>query len=716
MPLLPILRKSPFARLILLFAAGIAVADSLRNCTLPVEGLAITLVILWIGLLIIIITYRNFHTGWVAGILAGIILFLCGVWAGEIGIQRGERILSLPESAGIYKIRITDMPGTYDQRLKTTARVLASCSEHGWVKQHMQVLLFFRTDSCTGSIHPGSELIVKTSLKNVPPPGNPGEFNYQQYLATRHIYKQGFVISGSWKVCDGSRGISLQAMACNMRNSLLQYFSKLNLHPAGFGLVSALTLGYKEDVDAHTKQVFSEAGVMHIMALSGFNVGIIALVLGYVLGIFDRNRPGRVGKTILIILFLWLFALITGLSPSVMRATVMISFVMTGRLFHRQVNTYNILFVSAFILLAISPGMLTDVSFQLSFAAVTGIILFQPGMNKLFYSKNHLVQATWQLFTLSCAAQLSTFPLTLYYFHQFPVYFWLTNLYVVPLVSFIICVAGAYLPLAWFKPAVFLFGKLLGFLLKFLLASVSLVEKLPCSLISHVYINGIQAGILMVLVLLVALFLVSRNTGLYWVWLGMLIIFGSLQIGHHRAVAVQRICLVGNLRGNTAVNLISGRKAVIILNHDKLPASQLTYALGNFWIAHGLNPSSYYFENPDTNLCNGMVMNGLYCHPNWRGRNMLISFEGLRMAVLSDNDFFKYQSIRPLRVDWAVVTGNLAVNPSRIRSEIQPALFILDSTVKSYRVEQWKKACKESGIRLYVVSEQGAYLSEVPGK
>ncbi len=196
--------------------------------------------------------------------------------------------------------------------------------------------------------------------------------------------------------------------------------------------------------------------------------------------------------------------------------------------------------------------MISDVSFQLSFAAVTGILVYQPLMNKLFTFKGSFVNKIWQLFTLSCAAQLATFPLTIFYFHQFPVYFWITNLYVVPLVSVIICISGGYLALAWITPAAFLTGKVLAVLLKVLLLSVTVVEKLPFSLISGMYINGIQAAILMVVFFLLAVIIQFKRAGLYPVLIMLVMVFEMIHIHHKNQIARQHTGMISSVKGTKA--------------------------------------------------------------------------------------------------------------------------------------------------------------------
>ncbi len=711
MPLLPILRKSPFSRLIVLYAFGIAITDCIGNFFPPDKAILFILLILWLFLSGIVHLPGNLNTAWIAGSLAALLIFLCGIWAAEIDIKREKQAGFLPETSMPYRLLIIDVPESNGNSVKAIARVLEVRSREGWIKQNLKVLLFVAYDSVRMP-RPGCVLHLNAALKCIPPPANPDEFNYRRYLATRHIYRQAFIKPLQDAYLPG-RLVTPRIRACLMRNQLLQLFQNLNLEPRYLGLVSALTLGYREDVDATTKKSFTRAGVMHIMALSGFNVGIIALVLGFVLGIFGRNPAGKYSKTVIILLFLWLFALITGLSPSVTRATVMISFVMTGRLFHRRVNTYNILFVSAFLLLTFNPGMISDVSFQLSFAAVLGILAYQPVLKDLVVFKNSLANKIWQLFTLSCAAQLATFPLTLFYFHQFPVYFWLTNLYVVPLVSVILCVAGGYLAMVWLKPFALVAGKVLALLLKILLVSVNAVEKLPASVIGDVYINGMQTILLMLVIFFLAVFLAFRSAKWVPVLLLLMIQFEGIQLRHIKHLNEQQTALISSVRGKTGITFVSGRKALLLINADNLPGlNDLNYSFGNYWIKHGVKPLVISLDRLSPEICNGIFMPDLYFRRQWRGDNILVSFHEQRMVLLRDDRFYKFTSKNSLQADFLIISGKLSLDPERVAREIKTKMVILDGSVKSYKAAEWKKECKKRGIACFVIPEQGAFRIE----
>jgi competence protein ComEC len=359
--------------------------------------------------------------------------------------------------------------------------------------------------------------------------------------------------------------------------------------------------------------------------------------------------------------------------------------------------------------------MLSDVSFQLSFTAVAGILVYQPFMNSLLTFKISLINKIWQLFSLSCAAQLATFPLTLYYFHQFPVYFWLTNLYVVPLVSVIICIAGAYLAVAWIKPVALLVSKMLAVLLKTLLLSVTVVEKLPFSMISGVYISGVQAVLLMLMIFLLALTILFKKVRWFPILFLLMIAFEGIHFVHDKQLADQQTGLISAIKGTTVINLISGKCAVLLVSEGKSSdRNNFAYAFSNFWIKHGVSPPVISLDSLDPAICNGLTIPGLYCRPSWRGSNILITFNDLRLVLLRDDRFYRFHSNQPLRADFIMISDGLSVHPDRITKEIQSKMLVIDGSVKKSRIKQWKKECEKNGLACYVIREQGTFPIGVP--
>jgi len=711
MQLLPILRKSPFGRLLFFYASGISSA----NIFIPDEGFVRAIItgipVLFMALLIAVRFLISYRTMWLNGLLAAFILCLAGLLNMSTQILSGKRLMDFDNKAGTYLMIIEDQPEVKERTYKVTARVIGFKNAEDWEKAGFRVLLYIQKDSSAAALKTGSGIIAETLLKRNPVPGNPEEFNYCKYLANKGIFLQGYISSQSWMPGDYGNRMKLRSTAYRMRDNLMKSYAKLDLAKPETGLLSAITLGYRNDIDAHTKQIFTQAGVMHVMALSGFNVGIIAILLGFVLGIFNISRAGRVSKTIIIIAALWLFALITGLSPSVTRATVMISFVLAGKVMQRQINTYNILFASAFVLLAFSPGMLNDVSFQLSFAAVIGIIGLHPLLYRSMTFRHKAVDLIWKLFTVSCAAQLSTMPLTLYYFHQFPVYFWITNLYVVPMVSLIICVAGAYLLLSFVSPLGLALGKVLAILVKALMISVGVIEEMPYSLLDSIYINPLQVFLLFFAILFLGLFLFSRRTNMLLAALSIIVLFQLVQVGHNFHIFQQRIFIVGNVRGESVLQLIAGRNGRLVTGSaSDLTASDLTYSFRNFWISRGVN-RLYHLPVPgERNLVKSFPMEDLRVEHSWPGANMLFEFAGKRIIFLQDNRFYDFNPEFRLRSDVTVVSGILRPDMEKLGKLLDTGLLVVDSSASKYKAGMWKKMCSGMGIQCWIVSEQGAFL------
>jgi competence protein ComEC len=368
----------------------------------------------------------------------------------------------------------------------------------------------------------------------------------------------------------------------------------------------------------------------------------------------------------------------------------MISFVMTGKLIHRQINTYNMLFASAFLLLTISPALISDISFQLSFAAVLGIIIYQPVIYRLLAFKHAVADRIWQMFSVSCAAQLSTLPFTLYYFHQFPVYFWLTNLYVVPLVSVIICVAGVFLIVSSIDPLMQVVGKVLALLLAALYKAVAFTEILPFSLIENIHISGIQTVVLIAFILFLGLFSLQRKIIALWLALGLFIIFQFMNTLQALTLRNQRVFMAGDLKGFSAINLISGRDGMLLSDSTLFPDDPvLQYPFRNFWIRHG-------------------VANQIKCIKF--AENVFFDFSGIRVVILKDNNMYKFHADNRLKADMVIVTGNMKPDLNTIVRLLDPELVILDASVQHYKAVKWIKECQQQGVKYWHVSQQGAYL------
>jgi competence protein ComEC len=287
-------------------------------------------------------------------------------------------------------------------------------------------------------------------------------------------------------------------------------YEKRGITGERLALVAAITLGQKNMLDPDQKQIFIKAGVMHIMAVSGLHAVIMSLFV-FKLLFFLKGRF-NILRIIITILILWAFAFVTGLTPSVLRAVLMYSFIQAGNLMHRRVNGINSVLASAFILIIIRPSVIFDAGFLLSYAAVIYIISFYQDLYLKLQFKNWLTDKVWQSAAVTIVAQAGTLPLTIMLFNRFPVYFLITNIIIVPLSSLLI-VIGCLIPVLY---PVQILSRFLAIILNKLTGLTELLTakaaSLPWSNIENLGMTSIECIFLSGLIFLFSYFLIKKQS------------------------------------------------------------------------------------------------------------------------------------------------------------------------------------------------------------
>ncbi|WP_340064614.1 ComEC/Rec2 family competence protein [Ascidiimonas aurantiaca] len=332
----------------------------------------------------------------------------------------------------LVRIESTLRPSARYYRYKVQILQLDSLKAEG------QLLMNLLKDSIANVPVSGDLYRVGTRLLAVPPPVNPGQFDYAGYLRKQQIFHQVYVNPDAMVKTGHAR--SLLSVAEGIRRKIQQ-----SLQDAGFtgntkAVISALLLGERTFISRDLYENYAAAGAIHILAVSGLHVGIVLLMLNYALTPLLLLKNGQMYRLLITLVLLWFFALIAGLSPSVVRAVTMFSFVAFAMNRKKLTNTANILTVSMFFLLLINPFFLFDVGFQLSYAAVFSILGIQPLIVKVWKPKIRFIKYFWQLLTVTIAAQLGLLPLSLYYFHQFPGLFFVSNLLIVPVLGVVLSI------------------------------------------------------------------------------------------------------------------------------------------------------------------------------------------------------------------------------------------------------------------------------------
>lgn len=384
------------------------------------------------------------------------------------------------------------------------------------------IKLYVRKDSLTGmNLAYGDRLWISGQPFRIPDPKNPTEFDYAAYMRDQNIYFQMFADADQVKVADEENGNPVMSAIYSVRHYFVSIINQSIGGENEKAIAMALLLGVKDGLDGEIKSAYSAAGAMHVLAVSGLHVGVVYLMLGWLMGIVRNPAVRRILLPLISLAVLWSYALLTGFSPSIFRAVTMFSVMIIGRSFTQHANIYNSLSISAFILLLVEPGLLLSVGFQLSFLAVLGIVYLHGRLFKLWQPKSVIMSWIWSISCVSIAAQVATAPISIYYFHQFPTYFLLSNLLVIPL-AFVIMGLGMLLFLTSWIPGFGWIGKLLEFVIWLLNGFVRFIEDFRWSQLDWIYLSGLQTVLIYVIIFNIAAFFQMRKLRFAWYVCGAL--------------------------------------------------------------------------------------------------------------------------------------------------------------------------------------------------
>lgn len=369
--------------------------------------------------------------------------FMClgMLWA---TLRVGQVYYDWDEEEAVYTGVVEDIPQPKKKTTQATVRIQACLDTLSaqWKPVDRAVLLYWMPDSLQRPPQMGDRICFHACVKRPESASLLTGFDYGRYLEVQGISGTAVAFRGKWQVLSHSSGLSFRQKALLLREAVVESYRRWGLEDEVLAVVSALTVGDKSELTPELKATYSAAGVSHILALSGLHIGILAMILTGLLYPFRYIRGGRTGITMVIVCLLWGFALMTGLSPSVVRAVTMYTlYIIASFVVEDRLSGFHALSLAAFLMLLYQPLYLFDVSFQLSFVAVLSILLFYP----VFSTRKIRVRPVrylWNTMAVSLAAQLGTLPLILYYFGAFPTYFLLANLVVTPLA---VCILGSAL-------------------------------------------------------------------------------------------------------------------------------------------------------------------------------------------------------------------------------------------------------------------------------
>lgn len=682
------IRKNPFLFLLLSLAAGIGFGS------LPVPAMVTCFFFafsffLFVAYWLIRRFFPFFNASFV--FLTAVFLFLSAVGMFRISEADRQARGTFTGKQALFEALVLDdvveKPKTYMCQLQL---------RHSWLSDSVssmeegRAIVYIAKDSLSASLQSGDIILFSAFFPPYSPDPNLECFDYPAYLLRQGIASTVYIPVHKWKRVGHEERFSLKRYAVQCRDHLLEVYRKYGIEGENFAVLSALTLGDRSELEPHTKRAFSVSGAMHILAVSGLHVGIVYAVFYYLFFFLGKARGMALLKSLVIVLLLWVYAFITGLSPSVLRATLMFSLVAMANCFSRKSSIYNTVSISAFFLLLVQPHLLFNVGFQLSYSAVLSIVLLQAPIYKWIYFKYRILRWLWGLMSVSIAAQVGTFVWCMFYFHQFSTYFLLTNLIVVPAASVIIYTAVLLFLVSPFT----LLGKGVGILLNMELdvlnAVVHGIESLPFAQ-AQVFISFPQMLALFAALALLLVYLFSKRHHFSWLaasFLCLAFVFSLSLLRKYQSSQTDRL-LVYSAGKVPVIQLSSGLHSQVFTT-DTILANRYVAA---YSLKHRFSSLSYECINDSSFY--GFL------------------FDNERCVLLNNEVLYRKQHEQALVIDHLFI-GNIGrTRPDDIFQFFRPKNIVLLPALSNWKRSELKKLSQQYSIPCFDMKEQGIYATEV---
>ncbi len=684
------LKRLPFLRLTIALATGIIVQWYFivaLKAIIVFTSIVLILLVVFCGLPI----SKQFLLRWVRGVLMLILFFEVGMiatwrqnihnitkWYGKNYLAGNEVVLTIREP-------LVEKTNSY----KALAEVSGVYKNSEWISSTGYVLLYFKKVSAKPALDYGSQIVFNKSIQQIQKSGNPAALNYNRYCLFQNITGQAFLSTNEYKILQSKNGGAFQKLLFTVRDWALRTL-KQNIHsPKELGIAEALLIGYRNDLDKDLVQAYSNTGVVHIIAISGLHIGVIYSALLMFFSLFKSSKAKRIIEPLIILSLIWLFTLIAGAAPSVLRAAVMFTFILAGKFLGKTGNIYNTLAASAFVLLFLNPFYLWDIGFQLSYTAVFSIVIFFSSVKGLLYFRNRFLRWLWQLCAVSLSAQIFTLPLVIYHFHQLPLLFLVSNLFIVPLSGVVLFAELILFCFSWWHTSASLIGMLTEICIKWMNDFIEHINKLSFSVWDGLHISIMQLAIKFVAISFLSFWMFSKKTKNLVTALSFIMMFFILRDADILQHKTQQKLIVYNVPKQTAVDIIAGNTCNFAGDSIVLQDAFLR----NF----NLKPSR--IKNRIYSKSN-IVLPGV--------DNCILKINSSEVLMLGNRDFIP-EPAKKIKLDLLILSDNSNQTPSEINDLFECNYIVADGSIPAWKSVKWKKEFEQLHLRFYSVAQDGAF-------
>lgn len=697
-------QRYPFIRLFLPFIIGILCAFELNidNRT------GLWFLAACIPLLVILHYFQLRTLSYYHRLIPGLGVTLVGVLlgAGITGFHNHRtdslHFINNGASYGTFIITIEDVPIHKPTTIRLIVRVNSRINNGIIQKCDGKAMAYFQRSDEAKGLRYGDQLIVRTSFKPVAPPMNPGVFNYKAYLSHQGVYSTTYIADSKWKILKKASGFNLIRFATELRERFIQLFAAQHPSQNELAVASALVLGYDDNIEPELRTAYQNTGALHILSVSGLHVGVIYLVISNMLFFMKRKVWSNFLRAFILMFVVWFYALITGLSPAVLRSAVMISFVIVGDCLNREQNIFNTLAASAFLLLAIDPHQLANIGFQLSYLSIAGIVIFEPIIRKTWSPRFLVVRWFWMMTTVSIAAQLSATPVSLYYFHQFPNYFILSNYIAIPLSSLAIYSGMLTLittPIIWLthQLANVFFG-----CVWLLNQSILFFGGLPYATLNNINLSIFEMIVLYSILLSGFGAVVYRNKQLLTIFIASFLILGLSFLISQQIYRKQHTLIVYAIAKTSAIDFLNGRTCYSFSSlADKKDNAQIRYQVNGNRIRCGIERVILLNLYRDSAY---LINEGF-----WKDDSFYL-FGKHRLSIQQGKWASRPIPLTPLTTDYLLLTGNPYPDLIQALKRYHFRHLIVDGSNSLLNGLKWQQLCHDAGILCHNTAVDGAFI------
>ncbi|MDI5888908.1 ComEC/Rec2 family competence protein [Flavobacterium yafengii] len=615
------------------------------------------------------------------GLTTYLLSFLIGISTQVIHIDHFQK------SNYIHNTTIFEKPHSISiiirEKLKSSPfsnRYIAIINRVDEKKQTGRIILNIQKDSLHHEFEIGTSLLIKGILSKNKPPNNPNQFDYSKYLENKQIYAQLYADVDEIKI--GTKiEKNIWYYSSKLRTRIIHNLEKNNFNKTELNVAIALIMGQQQDISSEIIRDYQYAGAVHILSVSGLHIGFILIFVTFILKPIPNTKRGSFIKLLIILASLFSFGIIAGLAPSVVRSVTMFSFVAIGNHLRRSVNIYHTLLVSVLLILLFEPSFLFDVGFQLSYLALFFIIWLQPLLASIWLPKTKVSKYIWDILTVSFAAQLGTLPLSIYYFHQFPGLFFVTNLIIIQVLSIIMILGVIVMLLAAFNSIPIFLSQLLEWSIYYLNKIINRIASLEQFIIQDIPLHFYLLLSSYLLLFTAIIWLKKPNFNRLVLVLISIIILQISCLDIQWNIQNEQEWIVFNIKRNTLLAERNGENITVYANDSILKTAQKNNTLKSYRIG---NLSS---------LREKKVLQNLFY------------FNGKKIFILDSSRVFP-KNIHP---DIIVLTQSPKINFERLLQTIKPKMVVADASNYKTIQKQWKATCMKQKIPFHATSEKGYY-------